>query len=73
MARVQFANGALSVSGSNGLANSPYFVITATNLALPRNQWTPLLTNQFDSEGNFSFTNAPDLSAPHRFYLLELP
>jgi hypothetical protein len=34
--------------------------------------WTPLLTNQFDVNGNFSLTNSPDSAAPQTFYLLQL-
>jgi hypothetical protein len=63
----------LVVSGSGGVTNSNYYVLTSTNLALPPAQWTRVLTNQFDSSGNFSFTNAINVGAPQLFYLLQLP
>jgi hypothetical protein len=38
---------------------------TSTNLALPLTDWTRLLTNSFDSSGNFTSTIAP--GGPRRF------
>ena len=61
------------LSGSGGSTNGPYFVLTATNLTLPRNQWTRSAVGQFDTNGNFAFTNAPGINASRRFYLLQLP
>jgi len=63
----------LVMSGSGGPANGDYYVLVSTNVALPLNLWTRLVTNQFDSSGNFNFTNTPDLNAPQNFYLLQLP
>ena len=61
----------LIFSGSNGTANAFYYVLTSTNIALPASNWTRLLTNQFDGNGNFLFTNPASL--PQNFYLLQLP
>lgn len=49
----------LEMNGSNGLPGKPYIVLSSTNLMLPLAQWTPVLTNVFDSSGNFdvSFGN----------------
>jgi len=59
-------------SGTGGTAGSNYYVLASTNLSLPLGAWTSLLTNQFDSNGRFNFTN--DLSGnPQSFYLLEVP
>jgi hypothetical protein len=40
---------------------------------LKPSNWTQLLTNQFDDNGNFDFTNAIPPSLPQNFYLLQLP
>ncbi len=64
---------ALTLSGSNGPPNGSYYVLTSTNLSLPRGLWEVLATNPFDADGNFSFTNSVDAAPPQKFYLLQLP
>ncbi|MGH7952542.1 MAG: autotransporter-associated beta strand repeat-containing protein [Limisphaerales bacterium] len=59
------------LSGSNGVPNWPYYVLTSTNLALPLSQWTVIATNTFDGGGNFNLTNA-NLNMLRAFYLLKL-
>jgi len=66
------ANG-LVLSGSGGTPNASYYVLTATNLATPLLDWTPLLTNQFDASGDFSVTNAFTPRNRQQFYRLQLP
>lgn len=65
--------GGVVLSGSGGLSNSVYYVLSSTNLTLPRQQWTPIATNFFDSNGDFIFTNTPGPNAPQLFYLLQTP
>ena len=55
------------------LTNGTYFVLTSTNVAAPLANWTPMLTNQFNGGGNFSFTNVIDPAVVSRFYLLQVP
>ncbi len=64
----------LVLSGSNGLTGRTYFVLVGTNLTEPLNQWTPIATNMLGGNGNFSITatNAVNLAAPQRFYILQL-
>jgi hypothetical protein len=59
-------------TGSNGLPNGNYYVLTSTNVALPLNLWTPVSTNPFDAEGALNFTNPMSTNA-QLFYLLQLP
>jgi hypothetical protein len=40
---------------------------------LKPSNWTQLLTNQFDDNGNFHFTNAIPPPLPQNYYLLQLP
>lgn len=61
------------VSGTGGVANLNFVLLGSTNLATPISNWTPLLTNQFDTNGNFNLTNPLDPSAPQSFYLLQMP
>jgi hypothetical protein len=60
-------------AGTGGSPFGTYHVLSATNLALPLANWTPLQTNQFDWLGNFTFTNAIAPGVPQRFYTLRLP
>ncbi|HWC58871.1 MAG TPA: autotransporter-associated beta strand repeat-containing protein [Verrucomicrobiae bacterium] len=66
------ANG-LVMSGSGGTPGANYYLLGTTNLSLPLANWTRLLTNQFDSSGNFIFTNAFSTNSPQQFYRLQLP
>jgi polygalacturonase len=72
---IQITNGGESfvLSGTGGVTNGAYYVLASTNLALPLDQWTPVATNPFDGNGNFSFTNTPDPYCPRMFYRLQLP
>ncbi len=65
--------GNVTLNGSGGMATSNFYVLSATNLALPWSNWTRLLTNQFDNNGNFNVTNALDPDSLQSFYRLQLP
>jgi autotransporter-associated beta strand protein len=74
--------GAISISGdgsglifggTGGVANANYYLLATTNLAMPLANWTPVLTNQFDSNGDFNFTNGMDTNLPQGFYRLQIP
>jgi hypothetical protein len=62
----------LIFSGTNGTAGSAFAVLASTNLALPVNQWTPLVTNTFGS-GNFNVTNGVNPAGLKNFYILRVP
>jgi len=73
-----FANIALAGTNvvmrvTNGPPSGVAYVLASTNVALPRTNWTRLATNAFDVSGDFTFTNAMTLAAPHRFYLISAP
>jgi fibronectin-binding autotransporter adhesin len=63
----------LVMSGSGGVANGSFYLLTTTNLATPLTNWTRVLTNQFDTNGNFNFTIPLNPILPRSFYLLEVP
>jgi autotransporter-associated beta strand protein len=64
------ANG-LVFNGTGGVGGANFYLLGATNLAVPLTNWTVLLTNQFDNGGNFNFSN-PFSPNTQNFYLLQL-
>ena len=72
IAGLNVAGTSLVISGTNGMANCSYTVLTSTNLALDFTQWTPVATNVLSAAGNFSIiaSNVVDPSAAQRFFLL---
>jgi hypothetical protein len=63
----------LLTTGTNGLAGASYTVLTATNITIPSSNWVSIFTNQFDSSGGFSFTNAILPSEPQRYFRIRTP
>jgi hypothetical protein len=47
--------------------------IKILEIILKPSNWTQLLTNQSDDNGNFHFTSAVPPALPQNFYLLQLP
>jgi autotransporter-associated beta strand protein len=62
----------LVMNGSGGNTSSTFYLLSSTNLALPLANWTHLLTNQFDTNGDFTCTNSMDTNAPQNFYILQI-
>jgi autotransporter-associated beta strand protein len=65
--------GGLVFTGGGGVAGAACYLIDSTNLATPLSNWTILLTNLFDTNGNFNFTNPTDRAQPQLFYRLQIP
>lgn len=63
----------LVFGGTGGVANANFYLLGTTNLASPLNNWTRLLTNQFDNNGDFNFTNPVASGVAQTFYLLQMP
>jgi autotransporter-associated beta strand protein len=58
----------------NGTPGATNYLIAATNLALPKANWTRLLTNVFDVGGTLTITNSINAGEPQSFYqILALP
>lgn len=70
---ISLSGGNLVFSGANGTAGRTYQILSSTNLTLPLAAWTPVLTNVFDANGNFSVNLAVEPAAPLRFFLLNVP
>ena len=71
---ISLSGGNLVINGSNGVSGQTCYVLTTTNLALPRSQWIPVATNVLNAGGNFSITatNAVNPNVPQQFYILQL-
>jgi len=50
-----------------------YYVLCSTNVARPLADWPRLLTNAFDSGGDFTLAIPLAPASPQSFYLLQLP
>ncbi len=71
---VSASGGNFIASGTNnGGLEGAYDVLVSTNLLLPLTNWTVLTTGSFDSNGNFSFTNAISFTDSEMFYMLRVP
>lgn len=61
------------ITGAGGLAGATYRILTATNVASPLVQWTPMVTNQFSASGGFSYTNVPQPNVRAQYFRVILP
>jgi hypothetical protein len=68
ISKVTVSGGSIVFSGTNGVANTSYVVLSSTSLTAPRNTWLPIQTNSFNANGAFSVTNAITPGVPLRFY-----
>jgi hypothetical protein len=57
------------ISGTNGASNGTYHALRSASVQSPFGTWTRILTNNFDSNGNFTFTNNP--AGSPSFYTIE--
>ncbi|HWY31201.1 MAG TPA: NPCBM/NEW2 domain-containing protein [Candidatus Acidoferrum sp.] len=63
----------LNISASDGSAYGTCHLLMSTNLALPLNQWAPVLTNIFDGNGNLKLSTHPiNPNDMQEFYRLQL-
>jgi autotransporter-associated beta strand protein len=64
----------LTIAATDGPAGGTYTLLQSTNLLLPLNQWTPVLTNDFDNYGDLDLsTNIINPANPAMFYILQVP
>lgn len=61
------------LGGVGGVSNATYVLFTQTNVTASSNLWTPIRTNQFDTFGVFSFTNAYNPGELQRYFRLKIP
>jgi autotransporter-associated beta strand protein len=70
---VAVSPGTLVFQGSSGVPGANFYLLGSTNLAAPMTNWTRLLTNAFDNNGNFDFTNLLNANGPQSFFRLQAP
>ena len=61
----------LVISGTGGLPNGHYFMLSSTNLALPKASWTRLGPYPFDGSGNYAFTNGITSNPAQQYFQLQ--
>jgi PKD repeat protein len=64
--------GSLTFSGTGGIPNAQYRILTSTNVALPLAGWAPVATNTFAPDGSYSYTQS-FLTNAANFFLLVTP
>lgn len=61
----------LNLAATNGAVNGTFVLLESTNLAIPRINWVPVLTNTFDANGNLNLsTNIVNRAVPREFFIL---
>lgn len=61
----------LTISAMNGKPDGQFVLLGSTNVGLPLNQWTPILTNELDGSGDLRLvTNIINANIPFEFYIL---
>jgi fibronectin-binding autotransporter adhesin len=71
---ISVAGTTLTITATNGADGGQYVLLESTNLLLPLSQWVPVLTNNFDANGDLSLsTNIINPANPQEFYLLQMP
>jgi len=61
----------LTLTATNGAHSRTFTLLGSTNVALPLTQWTPVLTNAFDSNGHLNMsTNIINTNNQQQFYIL---
>jgi hypothetical protein len=77
VASLTAGTGSLTMQGNNGPASASqtyyYWLLTSTNLSLPRTSWTAVATNAFRADGSFSNSIPVVPGDVNRFYLLQMP
>jgi autotransporter-associated beta strand protein len=62
----------LVFTGTNGAPGGQFVLLSSTNLLEPLTNWTAILTNFFDSSGDFDFSNGIPTNQAE-FYMLQSP
>jgi fibronectin-binding autotransporter adhesin len=63
----------LVLSGSAGMPNSTFNVLSSSNMAVPVMEWVSVASGTFDANGNFTLSIPVEVSAPARFFVLRFP
>jgi hypothetical protein len=61
------------VFNANGTPGNQSVLLSSTNLTAPLADWVPVVTNTFDVNGHYSFTNNVGAGKPSEFFIFESP
>jgi autotransporter-associated beta strand protein len=64
------SGGNVVIGGTNGTPGGPYYVLTSSNASAPLASWQRMLTNIFDPNGGFAFTNST--ANPQQFFAIQV-
>lgn len=71
---ISISGTSLNITAVDGADSGQFVLLQSTNLLLPLNQWTPVLTNNFSPSGTLNLsTNIINPQNRQEFYLLETP
>jgi hypothetical protein len=65
---VNVSGNQLAVTVTNGVASTPFVILSSPNLQLPLNQWTVVSSNVLSTNGSFTITNTISLLPTNMFY-----
>jgi hypothetical protein len=64
--------GSLTFSGTGGIPDAQYRILTSTDVSLPLANWTPVAINRFAADGSYSYTQS-SLTNVASFFRLVTP
>jgi hypothetical protein len=67
---IKLSGKSLTLSATNGADSGQYVLLESTNVMLPLNKWTHLVTNNFDASGNLRFSTNLINPTAAQFYIL---
>lgn len=67
------AQPSITLTGQGGAPNATYEIISSTNLLVSTPVWSQVTSNQFDANGNFSYSITVDPNTPYRFFRTVVP
>lgn len=71
---IRVTGSTLTITATNGADGGQFVLLESTNLLQPLNEWVPVLTNNFNANGDLNLsTNIIDPADPQEFYLLQMP
>jgi fibronectin-binding autotransporter adhesin len=62
----------LTIGGTNGYAGGRFYILSQTNILMPRSGWMRVSTNQFGAGGGFNVTNTVNSGAPQSYFTIQL-
>ena len=68
--RIHLSGTTLTLTATNGVPEEQCVLRESTNVAFPFSRWLPILTNNFDTNGDVQMSTAVNPANPEGFYIL---